>query len=62
MTTTYLRLKGLKKNQWYEEQSSKKIYPAQALMEVGLPIPVQLGEYQAYQWHFVMISETEIKD
>lgn len=62
MTTTYLRLKGLKKNQWYQEQSSKKIYPAQALMEAGLPIPVQLGEYQAYQWHFVMIPETEIKD
>lgn len=56
MTTTYLRLKGLKRHHWYEEQSSKQRYPAEALMEAGIPIPIQTGAYQAYQWHFIVVK------
>ena len=40
-------------NTLYREEESGRIYNSTALMEAGIPVPVELGEYRAYQWHFV---------
>jgi alpha-galactosidase len=55
MTVNYIRLKGLCENCFYRETNSGKEYNSNALMEAGLPLPVEMGEYKAYQMHFVKI-------
>lgn len=52
MTVNYVRLKGLKIGRLYQDQKSGKVYSADALMEVGVPLPLKLGEYQTYQYYF----------
>ncbi len=52
MTVTYIRLKGLPEGALYEEQKSRRIFAADALMETGLPLPLESREYQAYQLYF----------
>ena len=56
MPVNYLRLKGLPKGCLYQEESSKAVYASDALMEAGLPLPVEMGEYQSYQFHFTKVS------
>lgn len=56
MTVNYVRLKGLKSGSMYQEQESRMVYAADALMETGLPLPIEMGEYRAYQMHFVRLS------
>lgn len=53
MTTNFIRVKGLQSGCMYREQESGKVYPAEALMEAGIPLPVQQGQYLAYQMHFI---------
>ena len=55
MTNNYVKLKGLKSGCMYQDEETKKVYPADALMDMGLPMPVEFGEYQAYQIHLKMI-------
>jgi alpha-galactosidase len=55
MTVNYIRLKGLCENCFYRETNSGKEYNSNALIEAGLPLPVEMGEYKAYQMHFVKI-------
>ena len=52
MTANYVRLKGLVSGRSYQDQESGNIYDADALMEVGIPLPQRVGEYQAYQYYF----------
>ncbi len=52
MPVTYIRLKGLKKDSWYQEQRSNQLFASDALMEVGIPLPEQTEEYRAYQMYF----------
>ena len=52
MTVHYVRLKGLKPEALYEETASGKRYYGSALMEAGIPLPVEMGEYRAYQMEF----------
>ncbi len=52
MTVTYIRLKGLLEGCFYQEQKSGKLFASDALMEAGLPLPEQTGEYRAYQMYF----------
>lgn len=52
MTVDYVKLKGLKSGCMYREHVSGRLYPADALMETGLPLPVANGEYQAHQIYF----------
>ena len=52
MTVNFIRLKGLEENCMYREEKSGKLYPSIALMETGIPLPVEMGEYRAYQMHF----------
>lgn len=56
MTVNYVKMQGLKEDVWYEESASKKRYTGIALMEAGLPLPVETGEYQAYQMHFTIVE------
>lgn len=53
MTPVYVCLKGLEEGAMYREEESGILYPAEALMGVGYPMPIELGAYQAYQYHFI---------
>jgi alpha-galactosidase len=57
MTTNYVRLKGLKKDGMYRVCTTGKVYPANALMQVGFPMPIEMGEYHAYQTRLKLVSE-----
>lgn len=52
MTVNYVRLKGLESGRSYREEESGCIYDADTLMEIGIPMPMKGGEYQAYQYYF----------
>lgn len=56
MTVNYVRLKGLKPEGLYEDRASGKCYYGSALMEAGMPLPVEMGEYRAYQTEFCEIQ------
>lgn len=49
MTVNYVRLQGLEPDKTYQDTKSGKSYSGAALMEAGLPLPVEEGEYLAYQ-------------
>ena len=53
MTVSYVKLQGLRADAVYKEQSSGKSYEGAALMQAGIPMPVEQGEYRAYQMYFV---------
>ena len=57
MTVNYVPLKGLTRGCLYREDKSGRIYPADALMDVGLPMPVEFGEYHSYLFHFEKVTE-----
>lgn len=50
----YVKLCGLEPEKVYTEQKSQRKYSGQVLMEAGISVPVDYGEYQAYQMEFVM--------
>ena len=60
MTPIYVKLKGLKEGVNYKETETGKIYPADILMEVGLPLISQMQEYQAYQVHLVICDMEKV--
>lgn len=49
MTVNYVKMKGLLPDELYEDAATGKSYYGSALMEAGIPIPVEMGEYPAYQ-------------
>ena len=51
---TYVRLKGLKSGAFYKDEATGKLYPADALMEAGYPLPVEFGAFNAYQIHLTL--------
>ena len=53
MTVNYVKLQGLEEAAVYREEKSGKRYTGSVLMYGGMPLPVELGEYQAYQYCFV---------
>ena len=53
MPNIYIKLCGLKSGTFYKEQNSGKIFPADALMQVGFPITQINQIYQAEILHFV---------
>ena len=55
MPPVYIRLRGLAKDAFYREKESGKIYPANALMQTGLPLPHEMGEYNAHIYRFEKI-------
>lgn len=56
MTVNYVRLKGLPEGCMYREQESGRIYASDALMETGIALPVEMGEYHAWQIYFTKVS------
>jgi alpha-galactosidase len=56
MTANYIRLKGLKDGAMYQDLASGRVYPATALMQVGIPMPIEMGEYRAYQLRFKLVQ------
>lgn len=58
MPVTYVRLKGLRPDAVYEESGSGKRYQGSALMEAGIPMPVRLTEYPAWQMEFCLCPDT----
>ncbi|MCI8640220.1 MAG: alpha-galactosidase [Coprococcus sp.] len=57
MITSYVKMQGLKPDAIYQEQEGGKRYTGNALMKAGIPMLVELGEYLAYQMHFVEVEE-----
>ena len=55
MTVNYVKLCGLSEDAWYKDEADGKIYSGGALMGAGLPLPVEMGEYLAYQIHLIRI-------
>lgn len=53
MTVNYVKLQGLKCSATYRDTQSGKCYNGAALMEAGIPMPVEMGEFKAYQMHLV---------
>lgn len=53
MTVNYVKLQGLEETAIYREEKSGKRYIGAALMYGGMPLPIEPGEYQAYQYCFV---------
>ena len=53
MTVNYVKLQGLEETAIYREEKSGKRYTGAALMYGGMPLPIEPGEYQAYQYCFV---------
>lgn len=52
MTVSYVKLRGLQTDAVYEDVGSGKCYFGSALMEAGIPMEVEMGEYLAYQMEF----------
>ncbi len=52
MPVSYIRLNGLEAGKMYQEESTGNVYPADALMEAGLPIMAPMGDFQAEQMYF----------
>ena len=53
MEVSFIKLKGLQKGAIYREAISGQRYAAEALMEAGLPMPVEMGEYNSCQMEFI---------
>lgn len=53
MTVSYVKMKGLKPDAVYRDTKSGRSYYGADLMEAGLPMPVELKEYPAYQIELV---------
>ncbi len=54
MEVSFVKLKGLQKGAVYRELTSGKTYVAEALMEAGLPVSVETGEYNSCQFAFAV--------
>lgn len=55
MIIPYLKLRGLKSGALYQDQQTGRIYPADALMDMGLPIMPVKEEYAATQIHLKQV-------
>lgn len=53
MTNTYIRLKGLEPGSLYKDAITGLLYPADALMEMGIPLPMPKEEYAAFTFHLI---------
>jgi alpha-galactosidase len=41
----------------YREMKTGKIFPANALMQVGFPMPIEMGEYHAYNTRLTLVED-----
>ena len=54
MTAVYIRLRGLKPGAVYEDTGIGRCFSGSALMEAGIPLPLESGDYLSYQIHLVL--------
>ncbi len=57
MTAVYVRLMGLKPEGLYLDEESGRCCSGRALMEAGVPLPLESGDYLAYQIHLTLREE-----
>lgn len=55
MTVNYVQLRGLDEDALYQDEAGVHVYSGSALMEAGVPLPVEMGEYGGYQIHFFKV-------
>lgn len=55
MTVNYIKPRGLHGEAMYRDVKTGRVYNGAALMEAGLPLPVEMGEYLAYQIELVEV-------
>ena len=56
MTVNYVRLKGLDPNAVYRDAQTGACYYGSALMAAGIPMPVEMGAYRAYQIYMEIVG------
>jgi alpha-galactosidase len=52
---SYVKLRGMKEDAVYQDEKTGEKYSGAALMYAGIQIPLVLDDYQALQYHFVMV-------
>ena len=55
MTPLYVPISGLESGRTYRDEATGKLYPSDALEEMGLPITENMLHFKAYQWHLVRV-------
>ena len=55
----YVKLKGLESDAVYIEENTGRQYTGAALMNVGIPLPFAVKEYEAYQFSFIRLDEAK---
>ena len=58
MPVTYVRLQGLRPGAIYENIVTGDRYASDALMDTGMPIPVEYREYYSYRYRLRLCEET----
>lgn len=53
----YIYAKGLEENALYQINEEKALYSGAALMNIGIPIPREVPEYSAFQYHLKKVRE-----
>lgn len=53
---SYVKLRGLTEGAVYRDAETGREFAADILMGVGFPMPIEMGEYQAYQWKLVRVE------
>ena len=56
----YVKLAGLMPNSYYHNDTLGQTYSADALMNVGLPLPNFMNQYAAYQWHLTKTNQVDV--
>ena len=56
MPAQYVKLRGLSPCARYRVRETGIVLPADALMDAGLPLPLELGEYESVVWHLERIE------
>lgn len=53
LLTTYVKCKGLEPDKMYYCEETQITCPGSVFASVGMPLPAVMGEYNAFQFHFV---------
>ena len=56
MQPVFVRLKGLETGAMYEDAATKKVYPSEVLMHIGLPFMPEMGEYKSTQINLLRLN------
>ncbi len=59
MPALYVTPRGLTPGALYRDRASGRVYPADALMDAGFPLPIGLGQYESVEWELERVEENE---